>query len=99
MADTKLNLDVRLVPLPRFKPYAIVNVDTNEIVAWYDHEPEARADLKRYQSGVIKLKASQIQKVNNVIEAAVQRMEHPFGEPGAKPLSQVNRGGRRSVEL
>lgn len=94
-----LRLAVKRAPLPYFRPFVIINLDTKEVVGHYQTEGDAKVALERMLEGAIRVKASAIQPNGDVFKVQEARMKHPFGEK-QEALPDTPTGlGRRKVQL
>lgn len=85
--------------MPYFRPFVIVNLDTNEVIGHYQTEGEATVALERMQEGAIAVRASAIQPTGDVHKALEARMQHPFGEKQEVLPNTPTGLGRRRVQL
>ncbi len=90
-------LSVRKASLPYYKPYVIIDLDTNKIIGHYDSEKDAQQDISFLLDGIKSIDPSDIQNGNNPLRLCVSRLEHPFGDkpkpivvsPGAAPKRKI----------
>ena len=91
--------EVRRASVPYYRPFVVVDPDTNAVLAHCKTEAEAVREARRIRTAGEPAKPSGIQPSGDVIATQQTRMAHPFGEPKPDTSRRPDNPGRRTVKI